>query len=123
MHQASTENVSFPNEVFDGIEKLSPKRSISEEQWQELVIPPNFSLEYTGIQRFSEDKSLRFQAFSDGLVEFRVYKDSPTSVQIPSASDGSLTVYRARTDEYEYAVVGEIPLELSALVLSKLNSK
>ena len=89
--------------------------------WPELTIPKPFTIESAGIQKQADGTELEYQSFTDGMVEFKVYKNSVSSLNIQSATDGTLTVLRRNSVKNEYAVVGEIPLELSAIVLSKIT--
>ncbi len=124
VHAGSSDKYSLTDETFDRVEKLSPKRvSSSSMVWRELTIPSNFKIKATSTQKFPDGKNISYQEFSDGLVSFRVYRNTKTAVSVPTATDGTLTVFRAAKDNYEYAVVGEIPLELSMLVLSKILPK
>ena len=61
-----------------------------------------------------------FQTFSDGLVDFRVYKNNPSSLFVPSASNGTLTVLRRSDINHEYAIVGEVPIQLAEMVLKRI---
>lgn len=119
---ASSENLSFPDETFDRVEKLSNKKKQNDLTiWPELTIPKPFTIESEGIQKQADGTELEYQSFTDGMVEFKVYKNSVSSLNIQSATDGTLTVLRRNSVKNEYAVVGEIPLELSAIVLSKIT--
>ena len=121
-HSASSENLSFPDETFDRVEKLSNKKKQNDLTiWPELTIPKPFTIESAGIQKQADGTELEYQSFTDGMVEFKVYKNSVSSLNIQSATDGTLTVLRRNSVKNEYAVVGEIPLELSAIVLSKIT--
>ena len=126
MHAASAQNLDFPDETFDRIEKINaqnPKNlSANTAVWNELNVPSNFKLVASGRQEQADGTFLDFQSFTDGIVEFKVYKNSKATTNIQTATDGTLTVLRKNSDNHEYAVVGEIPLELSALVLSKISS-
>ena len=126
MHAASAQNLDFPDETFDRIEKINaqnPKNlSANTAVWNELNVPSNFKLVASGRQEQADGTFLDFQSFTDGIVEFKVYKNSKATTNIQTATDGTLTVLRKNSDKHEYAVVGEIPLELSALVLSKISS-
>ena len=119
---ASDLNLNVPDETFDRVEKLKPRVKTDENHviWPELTIPKNFSFRYQEVQKFG-DEEVPFQVFSDGLTEFRVYKNSRTSMNIGSATDGSLNVVRKNSRMHEYAVVGEIPLELCSIILSKIS--
>lgn len=50
-HSASSENLSFPDETFDRVEKLSNKKKQNDLTiWPELTIPKPFTIESEGIQ-------------------------------------------------------------------------
>ncbi|MGN1281084.1 MAG: MucB/RseB C-terminal domain-containing protein [Succinivibrio sp.] len=122
LHSASPENLVFPDETFDRIiGSESQKTDKKDEVWPELTIPNPFVMTSSGVQSQEDGSSLEYQVFSDGMVDFRVYKNSLSSLNIQSATDGTITVLRKNSKNYEYAVVGEIPLELSAIVLSKIS--
>lgn len=122
VHSAITTNLTFPDETFDRIEQLdNKKRNADTTIWSELTIPNGFKLVDHGVQQ-ENGNQVEFQTFSDGLVEFMVYKNTLTNLLIHTASEGTLTIYRKNSDAYEYAVVGEIPVELCAIVLSKIAS-
>ena len=121
MHSTASLQLTFPDETFDRVDKLSVKKTENKlTPWPELTIPGNFSMEYEGKQEQAEGVILDYQSFTDGLVEFRVYKNSVTTISVTSATDGTLSVLRKKNNKNEYAVVGEIPLELSNLILSKI---
>ena len=42
---------------------------------------------------------------------------------IPSAVNGTLSVLRRGNSKYEYAVVGEVPLQLSEFVLKRVSPR
>src|SRR5574344_420434 len=121
VHSTASLQLTFPDETFDRVDKLSVKKTENKlTSWPELTIPGNFSMEYEGKQEQAEGVILDYQSFTDGLVEFRVYKNSVTTISVTSATDGTLSVLRKKNNKNEYAVVGEIPLELSNLILSKI---
>ncbi|NLK84552.1 MAG: hypothetical protein GX278_01115 [Aeromonadales bacterium] len=123
VHSAAPDNLSFPDETFDRVEKMqSVKFDDKELPWPELTIPSPFKIVASSTQIKDTENSLDYQAFSDGTLEFRVYKNTLTKLHIHSATDGTLTVFRKNSDSYEYAVVGEIPLELSNIILSKISA-
>ncbi|MGN0893843.1 MAG: MucB/RseB C-terminal domain-containing protein [Succinivibrio sp.] len=122
LHSASSDYLVFPNETFDKIVGDEEKKSsVKAKIWPELTIPNPFVLTASGSQLQADGSSLEYQVFSDGMVDFRVYKNSLTSLSILSATEGTITVLRKNSNTSEYAVVGEIPLELSSIVLSKIN--
>ncbi|MCR5084941.1 MAG: MucB/RseB C-terminal domain-containing protein [Succinivibrionaceae bacterium] len=87
--------------------------------WPELNIPAPFSLLAEG--DYPEGgEHCSYQDFSDGLVVFRVYRNDTSEVNYPMVKNGSLTVYRKSNRRHEYAVVGEIPLDLSARILVQI---
>ena len=61
-----------------------------------------------------------YQLFSDGLTTFRVYKNAKISVVIPALTNGTISILRKSSGDYEYAVVGEIPILFAESVLSDL---
>ena len=122
VHSTAALNLSFPDETFDRIEKMSSaEESSTPVVWPELVIPANFSIKRQGEDDSSEGDKISYQIFSDGIVEFKVYKNSKSSLNIVSATDGTLSVMRKNSKHNEYAVVGEIPLDLCSLILSKIS--
>ncbi len=121
VHSTSTLNVAVPNETFDRIELLTNKDTDNDPIWEELVIPPNFKLVRTGTQLQEQNESIPFQMFSDGLVDFKVFKNSKTYLNIVSATEGTLSVMRKNGQLCEYAVVGEVSLEQCANILSKIR--
>ncbi len=121
VHSTAALNLSFPDETFDRIEKMSKTEESSPTAWSELVIPTNFSIKRQGEEESSEGNKISYQIFSDGIVEFKVYKNNKSSLNIVSATDGTLSVMRKNSKFNEYAVVGEIPLDLCSLILSKIS--
>ncbi len=121
VHSTAALNLSFPDETFDRIEKMGADDNTASTAWSELVIPANFTIKREGAEENSEGDQVKFQVFSDGIVEFKVYKNKKTSLNIISATDGTISVMRSNSKDFEYAVVGEIPLELCALILSKIS--
>ena len=63
-----------------------------------------------------------YQQFSDGVFSFRVYINSITSMILPEVSAGVLNVYRMHDANREYAIVGDIPMELAKNVLSGVKN-
>ena len=121
MHSVNAKNGSFPDDVFDSI-KLNPKKDLSlAEIWPELTIPSYFALCDYGVQKMGNEM-VDYLTFTDGLVDFRVYRNSKTTVMIPSATDGTISVFRKKDKFFEYAVAGEIPLAMSKIILSKIIS-
>ncbi len=121
VHSTAALNLSFPDETFDRIEKMEKPEHSEPTAWSELVIPNNFAIKRQGEEKSDDGHNVDYQLFSDGIVDFKVYKNNKTSLNIVSASEGTLSVMRKNSKNYEYAVVGEIPLELCSLVLSKIS--
>ena len=122
VHYSSSLNVSVPNETFDRIEKMSATGRVTEKVWPELNIPNGFKLMRTGVQQGAEHgKDIPYQMYSDGLVDFKVFKNTKGSLNIVSATEGTLSVMRRNSKNFEYAVVGEIPLEMCAQILSNIK--
>lgn len=121
MHSVNAKNRAFPDDVFNSVKEKAKKDPAFAEMWPELTIPSYFTLcDYGVLNMGNED--VNYLTFTDGLVDFRVYKNSKTSVMIPSATDGTISVFRKKSQFFEYAVVGEIPLEMSKIILSKIVS-
>ena len=87
--------------------------------WPELNIPKEYKLVEEGA---IEDNGalIPYQLFSDGLTTFRVYKNAKTSVVIPALTNGTISILRKNSGDYEYAVVGEIPVLFAESVLADL---
>ncbi len=123
LHAHAQGDPSFMDETFDRLSRLEESEGSAKTKdsvWRELVIPSNFSHKGSGSETFGEEE-VPYQSFTDGIVDFKVYRNSKTTTNIVSATEGSLSVFRKNGPQYEYAVVGEIPLELSSLILSKIN--
>lgn len=122
VNPGSSDKYTLTDETFDRVAAATPKRSSSSSMvWRELTIPHNFTLKVTATQDIAEGKKVAYQEFTDGLVTFRVYRNTKSKITVPTAADGTITVMRAVKDNYEYAVVGEIPMPLASLVLSKIQ--
>lgn len=91
--------------------------------WPELNIPKSFKLTEDNYEVTETGDKSYFQVYSDGLTDFRVYKNSKTSVTIPYVQNGTLLVLRCNYQGTEYAVVGELPLALARSTLSLLCGK
>ncbi len=87
--------------------------------WPILTIPKPFELIASG-KMPGTGAVPDFLEFSDGLSSFRVYRAAKTSVLYPALNNGTITVLRKPAADFEYAVVGEVPLRLAELVLSKI---
>ena len=89
------DNLNFPDDTFDRSESLQPKANTEKATiWSELTIPKFFKLIDHGKIEQQKGVFADYQKFSDGLVEFMVYRNSKTDLMIQSASDGTLTVFR-----------------------------
>ena len=106
--------------INDNIASRSIKKKDS--VWKELNIPKAFKLQDFGkIIIDSKGNESLYQEFSDGITSFRVYKSPRMSLYVPAISHGSISIYRQNKSNYEYAVVGEVSMNLCESVLSKLN--
>ncbi len=114
------EDFSYNDEIFDRFEllKKSETKNLSN-PWSILNIPQEFSFVDEGYV-VMDNVQVPFQTFSDGLVDFRVYKNNPSSLFVPSASNGTLTVLRRSDINHEYAIVGEVPIQLAEMVLKRI---
>lgn len=121
MNFSSEGNFAYNDELFDHFDLVKKSQSaVSAENWPILNIPKQFSLLESGIVTIGENE-VPFLRYGDGITDFRVYRHKPQSLYIPSAVNGTLTVLRRSDIKYEYAVVGEIPLQLSEFVLKRLS--
>lgn len=114
----------YNDDLFDRFELLqkSNNNNTNIKPWGILNIPPQFKLLEEG-SVYLNDKEVPFQRYGDGLVDFRVYRHSILSMYIPSAVNGTLSVLRRGNSKYEYAVVGEVPLQLSEFVLKRVSPR
>lgn len=114
------DDFSYNDEIFDRFELLKKSEiKILSKPWSILNIPQEFILVDEGYV-VMDDAQVPFQTYSDGLVDFRVYKHKPSSLFVPSASNGTLTVLRRSDINHEYAVVGEVPIQLGEMVLKRI---
>ena len=109
--------------VFDNLSEQNSVNNKEEnsflEIWPELNIPKEYKLVEEG--EIEDNGALvPYQLFSDGLTTFRVYKNAKTSVVIPALTNGTISILRKSSGDYEYAVVGEIPILFAESVLSDL---
>lgn len=109
--------------VFDNLSEQNSVNNKEEnsflEIWPELNIPKEYKLVEEG--EIDDNGALvPYQLFSDGLTTFRVYKNAKTSVVIPALTNGTISILRKSSGDYEYAVVGEIPILFAESVLSDL---
>ena len=88
--------------------------------WKELNIPNVFTLVSHGKYEESGPECY-FQEYSDGITSFRVYRNQRSSIFYPVLTNGSLTIVRRNSLNYEFSVVGEVPVALAEYVLSKVN--
>lgn len=110
--------------VFDRLEgqnqgSVNTKQDRYATVWPELTIPKEYKLVEAG-QSDSDGSAVSYQLFSDGLTTFRVYKNNKGTIVIPALTNGTISILRRNFGDYEYAVVGEIPLMFAESVLSKL---
>lgn len=88
--------------------------------WPELNIPKVYKLTATGFYPSAGEQCI-YQEFSDGLTSFRVYRNTKSKIYYPVISNGTLTLFRKNSSNYEYSVVGEVPLNLAEFVLTKIS--
>ena len=105
LHSASGQTVNFPDEAFDRIDSMLKQSKQSDADnsmtpWSELKIPRYFSLVSSGIEA-QEGADLPYQKYTDGLVDFKVYRNLKTSLNIVSVSNGTITVVRKNGRDYE----------------------
>ena len=109
--------------VFDNLSEQNSVNNKEEnsflEIWPELNIPKEYKLVEEG-EIEDNGAFVPYQLFSDGLTTFRVYKNAKTSVVIPALTNGTISILRKSSGDYEYAVVGEIPILFAESVLSDL---
>ena len=121
MNFSSEDNFAYNDELFDHFELVKKSQgTVLAESWSILNIPKQFSLLESGVVTIGENE-VPFLRYGDGITDFRVYRHQPQSLYIPSAVNGALTVLRRSDIKYEYAVVGEVPLQLSEFVLKRLS--
>lgn len=88
--------------------------------WPELNIPSVYNLVAHG-KYIEGGPECIYQEFSDGITSFRVYRNKRSSIFYPVLTNGSLSIFRKNSINYEYSVVGEVPLSLSEYVLTKVR--
>jgi len=89
--------------------------------WEVLNLPKSYKIVDEGSQAMTDGTMSDFQVFSDGVTDFRVYRSPKTTISVPAVRNGTLSILRRNGIDYEYAVTGEIPLEIAEVVLSKLQ--
>ena len=96
----------YNDEIFDRFEllKKAPKNAEAK-PWAILNIPKQFKLQEESSVLIG-DSEVAYQRYSDGLTDFRVFRNRAQSLYVPSALNGTLTVLRRSDRNYEYAVVG-----------------
>lgn len=88
--------------------------------WPELNIPNVYQIVDEGT--FVEGgQSCLYQEFSDGMTSFRVYRNQRSTVFYPVLTNGTITIVRRNSPQYEYSVVGEVPVNLAEFVLTKIS--
>lgn len=111
------------DEDFDKFALLKTARTDKLDPWGFLKIPAYFKMTAQGAMQMPEGDVCPYQQFSDGLFTFSVYINSLSSVTMPEISAGAVSVYRMHDSNREYAVVGEIPMELAKSILSEVGHK
>lgn len=88
--------------------------------WADLNIPNVFKI--INQERFpAGGEDCQFQEYSDGMTSFRVYRNEPSTIHFPLLNNATLTIFRQNSTNYEYTVVGEVPVVLAEYILSKIN--
>lgn len=114
-------NMPSDNE-FERFSLLKTANTEPQDAWGFVNIPPYFNLVSQGAVQMPDGGDVcPYQQFSDGIFSFRVYINSISSVTLPEVRVGSLSVYRMHDANREYAVVGEIPMEMAKSVLSNVG--
>ncbi len=113
----------FSDEDFDKFALLKSAKTDKLDPWGFLKIPPYFKMTAQGAMQMPEGDVCPYQQFSDGVFSFSVYINSLSSVTMPEISAGAVSVYRMHDKNREYAVVGEIPMELAKSILSEVGRK
>lgn len=108
---------------FDKYALLKTAKTDKLDPWGFLKIPAYFKMVSQGAIQMPEGDVCPYQQFSDGLFSFSVYINSLSSVTMPEISAGAVSVYRMHDKNREYAVVGEIPMELAKSILSDVGRK
>ncbi|MGN0909499.1 MAG: MucB/RseB C-terminal domain-containing protein [Succinivibrio sp.] len=103
---------------FDHFSLSRPAAQKNLEPWGFIKVPRYFTMVSEGSVQMDDGNVSPYQQFSDGLFTFRVYINSRSSLYLQEASAGTISVYRTQDANREYAVTGEIPMELARQVLS-----
>jgi negative regulator of sigma E activity len=103
---------------FDHFALSRPAAQENLEPWGFIKVPRYFAMVSEGSVQMDDGNVSPYQQFSDGLCSFRVYINSRSSLYLQEASAGTISVYRTQDANREYAVTGEIPMELARQVLS-----
>ena len=107
---------------FERFSLLKTASTEPQDAWGFVNIPPYFNLVSQGAVQMPDGGDVcPYQQFSDGIFSFRVYINSISSVTLPEVRVGALSVYRMHDANREYAVVGEIPMEMAKSVLSEVG--
>ncbi len=113
----------FSDAEFDHFALSKPAGQKNLEPWGFIKIPRYFHMMSEGSVQMDDGNVSPYQQFSDGLFSFRVYINSRSSLYLQEVSAGTLSVYRTQDANREYAVTGEIPMELARQVLSEVSSE
>lgn len=105
-------------EVAKATPSLKPKLTI----WSELQIPNPYQIIGGGKCQNLGAQCL-FQEFSDGITSFRVYRNQRSTVYYPVLNNGLLTIVRKNNYQYEFSVVGEVPVALGEYVLEHIDKQ
>ncbi|MDY6322654.1 MAG: MucB/RseB C-terminal domain-containing protein [Succinivibrio sp.] len=116
-------DAAFDDEMFDKFDLLRKAPAADEklDPWGFIRIPPYFTMVSEGSVQTDDGSVSPYQQFSDGIFSFRVYINSRTSMYLKEVTAGSLSVYRTQDANREYAVTGDIPMELAHSILAEID--
>ena len=116
-------NIPSDND-FERFSLLKTAKAEPQDAWGFINIPPYFNIVSQGAVQMPDGGDVcPYQQFSDGIFSFRVYINSISTVTLPEVRVGALSIYRMHDANREYAVVGEIPMEMAKSVLSKVGDR
>lgn len=103
------------------IDKIQKSKKLD---WNLDYIPSGFEKVYEGEGELDTDSKFEQYMFSDGVIEFSVYKIKYLgSSYFPIVKQGVTNLARKNFNEYEFVVVGEIPIEIANRILDALVVK
>lgn len=112
---------SFSDTNNHNIDKMQKSKKLA---WSLDYIPIGFEKVYEGEGELDTDTTFEQYLFSDGVVEFSVYKIKYLgSSYFPIVKQGVTNLARKNFNEYEFVVVGEIPIEIANRILDAVVVK